>query len=139
MRRGLGDRHGIAWSLHYLGRVAADRGEYGRALALDRESLELRRELGDRRGIAGCLEGLANVAGRTGQPERAARLLGAAGALRETLHAPLAPDEARRCEQDVAATRSALGSDAFAAAWAAGQVLSAEEAMDCALDPVPSA
>lgn len=134
VQREMRDQHGIAWSLHYLGLVAADLGDYDQALTLEVQSLELRRELDDRGGIAGCLEGLARVAGGRGHADRAARLLAAAGALRQVINAPLAPYERQGYEQDVATTRAALGPNAFAAAWAVGQTMSVEEAIACGLD-----
>jgi len=74
-----------------------------------------------------CLEGLARVAVAQGRMQRAARLCGAAAALREDRGWPLPP--AKRAEHDrtVATARKALGEEAFAAAWARGHVLPVEE------------
>ena len=86
------------------------------------ESLALRRELGDKHGLAECLEGLAGVAVAQQHLERAARLLGAAAALREAIGAPLSPREQARYDRDMSALRADLGEAAFAAAWATGRV-----------------
>jgi hypothetical protein len=75
------------------------------------------------------LEGFAHVAGAEGDAERAARLFGAAEALREALGAPLPPVERAHYDRSVAATRAALGEEAFAAAWAEGRALSLEQAI----------
>jgi tetratricopeptide (TPR) repeat protein len=84
-----------------------------------------------------ALEGTAGIAGARGQPERATRLLGAAEATRRRLGAPLAPNERPRYERLVAAVRTHLDDETFAAAWAAGRALSLEqaiaEATDCLL------
>ena len=116
--------------------MAWQEGDAASATAHLTESLALRRELGERLGIAECLEGLATVAAGTGQPERAARLLGAAEALREAIGAPLPPVDRPDHDDDDSATRAALGEAAFAAAWAAGRALTVEQAVAEALgDP----
>jgi DNA-binding NarL/FixJ family response regulator len=69
----------------------------------------------------------------TGQPERAARLYGAAEALREAIGIPLPPYHRPEYEREVAVTREALGEDRFAAAYAAGRALSIDEAVAEAL------
>jgi predicted ATPase/DNA-binding CsgD family transcriptional regulator len=122
-QRDLGDRNGIATALCELGMVAQARGEAGRAEACHLESLALRREIGDKPGIAACLEGLAAVAAGQGQAERAARLLGAAGAMRGSAGLGLPPPDGAGYERLVAAARAGLDEATFAAAWAAGEVL----------------
>jgi DNA-binding NarL/FixJ family response regulator len=64
------------------------------------------------------MTGLA--AARLGTPARAARLLGAADALRERNGFVLLPLMQAWQEQGTAAARAALGETAFAAAWAEG-------------------
>jgi predicted ATPase/serine/threonine protein kinase len=59
LRRTLGDRPGIALSLHNLGINATDRGDYERAVALHRESADLFREVGDTAGLTITLNGIA--------------------------------------------------------------------------------
>jgi non-specific serine/threonine protein kinase len=129
----LGNRRGVGFALHGLGLVAWGRGDGAGATGRLREALAIRRELDDRSGLAACLEGLATVAAGSGQPERAARLLGAAGALRAAVGAPLPPAERPEVEAAAAAARAALGEAAFAAASAAGADLPLERAMAEAL------
>jgi hypothetical protein len=128
------NKWGVGLTLHGLGLVAWRQGDRRRAMTLLRESLVFRREMGNRPGIAECLEGLAAVVG-AGQSARAARLLGAADALRRVIATPLPPVERPSYEATVTATRVALGEAAFAAAWAAGQALTLEEAVAEALEP----
>jgi hypothetical protein len=111
----------MAIALCRLGTVAHAQGDDSRATALYEESLTLRRELGNTHGLAECLEGLAGVAVAQQHLDRAARLLGAAAALREAIGAPLSPREQARYERDLSAARAGLGEVAFAAAWATGQ------------------
>jgi non-specific serine/threonine protein kinase len=131
--RAQGDKHGAAWSLHYLGLVAQAQGDSARAGALYREGLALRWELGDKAGTAQCLEGLAAVAGAQNQTERAARLFGAAATLRDTLGTVFSPRDRADHEHDLAALRTQLGEQPFAAAWSEGRALPLEEAIDYAL------
>ncbi|MGD9892504.1 MAG: tetratricopeptide repeat protein [Dehalococcoidia bacterium] len=129
LRRALGDRHGIAWSLHALGMVAEDQGEHATARACWEESVALSRELVSTLGITNCLVGLARIAGTPAQSARAARLLGAAAALREAIGYVIPPSERAEHEAGMAAVRATLGEDAFAAAWSAGRAMSLEEAI----------
>ena len=77
---------------------------------------------------------MAWLAVAEGQPARAARLGGAAEALREALGAALHPVLHPGHDQAVQAMRAALGEEAFAAAWAEGQALPLEEAVALALE-----
>jgi tetratricopeptide (TPR) repeat protein len=128
--REIGDKRVIAIALYNLGGVALHGGDHAASCSLRQESLVIRHELGDRVGVAECLEGLADAAGQT---ERAARLLGAAQALRDALGAPVAPAVESGHQDDVAAVRTALGKEAFAAAWAEGQSMALEQAVQYAL------
>jgi hypothetical protein len=83
--------------------------------------------------IAESLEIAARLALAEGWPERAARLLGAADALRDAIGAPLPPVYRAAHEHDMATARTALGDAAFAAAWAAGRALALEQAVAEAL------
>ena len=110
----------------------------GRGLALVRESLAARRALGSRLGIAESLEALALVEAPAG-PERAARLLGAAGALREAIGAPLPPAERAQQERAAAGARAGLGEAAFTAAMVVGRALPLDEVIAVALAATGSA
>ena len=122
-QRAIDDRWGMGVSLVRLGYAARDRGDDARAVALFAEGLALFTELGDRRIIALALDGVAGLAIAWGQPERAARLFGAAAALREASGLPVEPAFRAAHGRDVAAARAALGEDAFAAGWATGAAL----------------
>jgi hypothetical protein len=54
-----------------------------------------------------------------------------------TIGAPLLPSERALYERTVVAARSALGEDAFAAAWEHGQALPLEQAIAEALAKTP--
>jgi hypothetical protein len=61
-------------------------------------------------------------------------LFGAAEAIREAIGAPLPPVDLTSYENDVARTRAQLREAVFACAWAEGNTMPLEEAIDFALD-----
>jgi tetratricopeptide (TPR) repeat protein len=140
-QRANGDMYGVAMVLAHCGMVALDQGDNLRAGAHVAESLSLQRELGDRWQIALTLElsaGLAAAAGQ--QPDdaqsgglRAARLFGAAEALREILGAPILPHNQEYYQRRVAAARAQFDEATFAAAWAAGRAMTLDQAITEAL------
>jgi hypothetical protein len=88
--------------------------------------------MGNRADLASGLEHLAGLAAAQAQPERALRLAGAAAALRDAIGAPLPSAQQNELMGRLAAARGALRDDE-AAAWASGQVMLPEEAVDYAL------
>jgi non-specific serine/threonine protein kinase len=125
--RELGDRWGVAASLHDLARATNRLGEAWRAAGLLGESLALFAELGVRQGTAACLEGLAGVAITADRPLDAVRLLGAAEALREAIGAPLPARDRQDLARVVAHARNASKGVAFRDAWRVGREFSADE------------
>jgi predicted ATPase/class 3 adenylate cyclase len=126
----LSSQASIARTLVWLGlaRFAASDIEGAESTYL--ASLHVERLLANRQGTATCFEGLAEVALARGQPARAVRLLGAAAqVLGELPPAPLPPTLAARRERVALDARQALGEEAWAVAYEAGQALSLEEAV----------
>ena len=132
----LEDSEGMAFALVNQGFAALSEGRHDRAVELLREALRRLAELEFRDVIGYCFEGLAAVLALTGRGEEAAKLLGAAEALRESLGVGLAPAEQATHDQTVAAVLEALGEEPFAAAWRAGRELALEEAVAYALEDV---
>jgi len=131
--RRLGDQWGIARALAALGCGALARGDAARARAVYQEGLALYQRMDEKAGVATCLEGVAGLAWAEGQPGRAALLYGAAAGLRTAIGAPIPSIDRTAHDHTVTALREALGDDACAAAWAAGQALSLEQAITTAL------
>ncbi len=126
---------GVAQTLLDLGHAARTQGDNDRAIAIYQESLPWCQKDGSLRDIAYCLTGLAWVAGLQKQPEQAARLFGAAAEIRERVGLRIPPLLLASYQDDVAAIRTHLDDDTFAAAWAAGRTLTMEgaiaEALNC--------
>jgi tetratricopeptide (TPR) repeat protein len=133
LRRAVGDTRGVAGCLFFLGWLAQERGDYGQARALYAESIPLFQSVGVAWTVAYMLGGLAGIACAWGQEERAVWLYGAATALRDAVGGATFPDRLAARDRDISALRSALGEEAFAAAWAAGQALPLDQAIAEAL------
>ena len=131
--RQLGDQIGIAAGLYGLAGVAQGQGNYAGAWALYEECLTIQRQLRDQSGIAVNLDGMACLAHGQSQPSRAARLGGAASALRESIGSPRSLADQADMVKTMAAVREALGEEAFAAAWEAGRAMPWEQAVEYAL------
>jgi predicted ATPase/class 3 adenylate cyclase len=132
--REVNNKGNVAYLLNFLGNVARAEGNYPLARSFYEEDLALVRELGHKFGMQGVLDAFAQLAAAEGQPKRAARLMGAAEALREALHTPVPYSWRADHDRAVAVARAALGEAVFAAAWAEGQALSLEAAVACALE-----
>ena len=126
LSEGIGFREGIAWSVEQLGLLAAVDGDPA-AISLLRRSLELHSELRDRWRVSSVLEDLAAIALAQGNARQAARLLGAAEAVRETIGTVIAPCERLQHNQTTKAVRTELGDEAFDAALRQGQLASMDE------------
>jgi predicted ATPase/class 3 adenylate cyclase len=123
MSREMNDDRGVARALVNLGDLAARVGERDRALAMYRESLALRLGLGDLPGTAAALEKVAWVVAED-DPEAAARVLGAADAMRETIRARVPPSALGEYERGRQGLEAGLGSEAFDLALKSGRGLS---------------
>jgi non-specific serine/threonine protein kinase len=128
----IGDDYGVTRSLAALGAVALHERDPKAAVPLLRESLARSSTHENRDDIAWALQ-LLGVAAAATDAERAARLLGAAEALRGTLGLGLEGAELKLHERALNEVRSALGDETLSAAWAAGAALQTEEAVAEAL------
>ncbi len=117
--RKLGDQIGVALTLTDLGRVLFACGDNHQAWKLHHEGLTLALKLSDKRRAAFCLEGLATTAGDQ-DPQLAARLFGAASALRHEIGTPLPPSEQSEYMRDLAHAQAACSAEVWAREWAIG-------------------
>jgi len=125
----LKQQHGTALSTGTLARVLAAQGDDARACALSEESIRLAIKADDKLNIASGMEGLAGVVEAQGKYAWAARLWGAAEALREAIDAPLPPVERPSYERAVAEAHARLGARTFATAWTEGRGMMPEDAL----------
>ena len=90
-------RERVAWSAWGLGTTLSAQGQLEEAGSLLAEALRIYTDVNDPRGVAQCLDALAHVASERAHYESAARLIGAAAALRMrvAVRQPRARSEAR--------------------------------------------
>ena len=121
----LDDRHCVTLALLHLGRLARDGDDPAAADALYRQASPVADDgsVPSTASTAEWLEGLGAIAVADGRPERAARLLGAADALRQAIGTPLPAHEAADRNDAVAGASAGLGEAAFRAAFAAGRIM----------------
>ena len=128
-----GYKAGLQLALDNLGWAALLQGDHKRAKAAYEESLVVCKELGDKLVASESLEGLACVAGTRGEAEQAARLFGAAEALREAVGYQHKPEEDALREPYLAGASSQLDEATWEAALAEGRAMELEEAVEYAL------
>jgi DNA-binding CsgD family transcriptional regulator len=93
----------------------------------------------DQLNIPFYLEGLAQVVAAQGEGVWAARLWGAAQAMRDDLNAPLPMVFRTEYEQAIAAARTQVGEKPFAAAWVQGRAMTLSQVLDAqAAVPMPT-
>jgi DNA-binding CsgD family transcriptional regulator len=115
-------------------------GDLERAEALHKESLVLSKELGGSLSPFLILEGLACDAEAEGEALRAARLFGAAEALREAMGLTLEPAMRPLEEPYLLGARSQLEENEWTEAWREGRAMSMEATIEYALmEEEPSA
>jgi hypothetical protein len=129
LMRELKNDYGIALALLNLGDARCALGDAAAAKPLLGESAARFVRLGNQRGVAFALESLAGVAVAQREAERAARLWGAAEAVRDAFGMPLPPSQRAAYERDLARARSQLDEAVFAAAWSEGRELEPKQAV----------
>lgn len=140
----LGDQHGAAIVMANLGEIALLEREYAQAELFYRASLAARAALNNPPGVASMLDVLAHIAASTGRLSCAARLAGAAAALRGRIGAQKTGDEEQVGARTDALIREGLPAHTAAANRKAGASLTMEEAVAEALsepsrkDPPPT-
>lgn len=124
-----GDRGGMAQCLRSLGATARLAGDYQQATKLHLDALDLHVATGDVGGVADTLQGLAGLAVAQDRAEHAARLLGAAHAVRQAAGGWPSPVDRPEHGVDTALVRAALTVDEFEQAWRQAAALSFEDAV----------
>jgi hypothetical protein len=122
--------YGLSFVLNNLSILELNEGAYSRVPELLRESLLLARQLGSREKIGCALTGLASLAAVRAEPLLAARLFGAAEALRESIGVPMAPAERAIHERFFARARTRVQIVEWDAAFALGRAESLDELID---------
>jgi predicted ATPase/DNA-binding SARP family transcriptional activator len=131
--RQAGNEWVVAMALFLAGDVARALEQHERAIAMLKESLAHFRAFRSPWGICLVLSLAAAISVERGQPERGARLFGAEQALRDAIGYVMNVRWRPVHERDLASARVALGDEAFTAAWAKGEAMTREQAVEYAL------
>jgi hypothetical protein len=133
--RQMRDNESMAIARSEMGHALRNQRRFAEALAVYRETIRTWQEVGQRAAVAHELESMAFVARAVGEARRAAVLLGAAEALRERINAPMAPAEQVEHARETDKLREQMDAAELAAAWAEGQAMTMDEAVEYALEP----
>jgi predicted ATPase/DNA-binding XRE family transcriptional regulator len=132
--RAAGSRWNLAANLSIRAVTTAMRGDHAQSIALLRESLSLALRLHDTQIAAYSLEGLAGASAMLGEVRRAARLFGAAEALRERTGSVIGLATLRDLhERHLAALRARFDADDLKAEWSGGRAMTFEQAAEYVL------
>jgi tetratricopeptide (TPR) repeat protein len=118
----------LAHALRRDGRLEEAELEY-------RQTIRGWQESGNRGAVANQLECFGFIALARGDGTRAARLLGAAEAIREAAGAPMTAFEREEYDTAVERSRARLDASAVESAWTAGRLMTVDAAVAFALSP----
>jgi tetratricopeptide (TPR) repeat protein len=117
-----------------VGWVALDEGDERKAVTAFAESLQLGQSSGPAWLMASCLEGVASAVTLRGQSEQAARIFGAAEAMRDRIGAPIWPSRRATYDRYRCLARDALGEERFRTIYHEGRAMSETEAIAYVLE-----
>ncbi|MCP3904415.1 MAG: tetratricopeptide repeat protein [Planctomycetes bacterium] len=130
IRRRLGDQTGVANTLENLIGVARRRGDRAGARRYLRECLDVTRAMHLKHLVNAIISEAAKLAAAGDEQSLAARWLGACARLHAESGAALEPPAQDELDALLPAWRETVGGAAFDEAFAAGEALDAEEALD---------
>jgi non-specific serine/threonine protein kinase len=133
LARDVGDVFLESHLLSYKGRAEQSDGDLVSAESSFIESLAIARELADPFATMWALERFAELAAAKHAYERAATILAAAAHVREEIGLSLPLHDECEHTRVAAATRAALGDDAFDQAWREGSAMTLDDAVHYAL------
>jgi predicted ATPase/DNA-binding NarL/FixJ family response regulator len=128
-----GDDWALSLALRNLGIAALREGEHEQAAVLLGESVTVLQEPREMLGVVN-LDLLAAAVSMRGDHARAARLFGAAEAMREAVSVSLLASVRADYDRGVAAARAGLNEATFYTAWSEGRAMSFEQAVKYALE-----
>jgi predicted ATPase len=139
--RELGDAYFVARTTGYLAYPALLGGDLKLARSLTTIGLRMSLELADSWGIAEGMERISAAIAASGDASRAARVAGAARAVRDTIALQPMPEDQAMIGPYLADARSRLGEQVWEEAWARGRSMPFVDAVEDALgstDPLPA-
>jgi len=129
MARRCGDKSTEASVTYHLADLARADGALGEAATLHHQALSQRHQIAHRAGVADSLEALAGLCVATANGEVAARLFGAAEALRQAIGCARSPRAQADYDADLTVLGQAMDPDERDRAWGDGAALGEDEAV----------
>jgi len=117
-----------------LAHILRHEGNFAEAIPAYHETIKEWQRMGHRAAIAHQLESLAFIAKAMEQTERAARLFGAAEALRKKIRIDMTTQERQEYDKEISDLKANMDKEEFASLWAEGRSMTMNEAIDLALD-----
>lgn len=134
--RELNDQWGLAYAFMGIADVMLAQGNFSRASSLYKECLMIFQKGEDYMGIPFALESVAALELVKNQPEKAARLFGAADALRKSTHSPLPHPDLSTFQKNLSLLHQQLNLSKFEVAWKEGCAMMSDQAIALALECV---
>ena len=128
----LDDDSGRLWSLSNLAAIISEEGDLDTSGCLLAQALEICLKLQDLHGLHGLLGSLGSLIAQRGNPRKAIQIYGASEALRRRIGAGLSPKDTADLDKLIAEARCELSDAEYAAAWAIGSAMTAEQAVTAA-------
>jgi predicted ATPase/class 3 adenylate cyclase len=128
------DRHRVNMVHSEFAHLERRQGHFVQAKPLYRETIQEWQRLGHRAAIAHELECFASIAKAQEEDTRAARLFGAAAALREKINIAMTPFERGEYDREVSDLRANMDEATLVKAWSEGRAMTMEEAIAFALE-----
>lgn len=132
--REIGYRQNTASALYNLGGVSYYLNDYASAKGYFCDCLKIAQEIGYKLLIAESLESISVLVMLQKRLKCACNLWGAAEILRESIGAPIPPDDRLKHEEPLDLLRADLGVKAYTEAWSEGRAMTLEQAIALALE-----
>jgi predicted ATPase/class 3 adenylate cyclase len=129
----MGDIQRVAMIQSEFGHMERYEGNLDQAEQAYLKTIRVWQKIGHPSAVANQLECLAFIAIAHGQVERAAKLGGAAEALREKVNIPMSPFERIEYDRQISELRAVTDEKAFSNLWLEGRALTMEQAVQFAL------
>ena len=131
--RKIREKYWLALLVRRLGQLALREGNYETALANFKESLEINVKIEDQRGTLACLSAFAGIHRLRGNLEFAAHLFGAVQALISETNLRILQIDRIEFERNLAALHDQLDQSVLEKAWAKGEAMTFEQAVEFTL------
>jgi predicted ATPase/DNA-binding XRE family transcriptional regulator len=131
---GLKDQWGFAYAIMGIANVDFEQGDFSKASSLYRECLSIFLEDADQIGLPYALESVAALAVMKNQPEKAARIFGAADALRKSTNSPMPLPNSSAYQKNISVLQQQLAPSKFEAMWREGQAMTMKQAVAYVLE-----